>query len=85
VARRYRYCPNCERNVGVRYERGGYILGCAIPGACFVLGLIVPLWPVTLPAFWGVGLLSLLLGSAQRPVGCSICGTPPRYLERRRR
>ena len=62
------HCKCCNREVGIESKRPWVpvvILG--------ILGLIVPLWIITLPLFWGLALL-LLLTKSKRV--CGICKTP---------
>lgn len=42
------FCPDCKKEVNV-VENKSVSLGVII---LIILGLIVPLWPITLPLFW---------------------------------
>lgn len=78
------YCPNCRRNVGVE-KKPNTVVGCAIPVACLILGLIVPLWPITLPLFWFTGGAFILIGRVLlAKQSCRLCGTPLAETEARR-
>lgn len=57
------YCQLCKRAVGVEKKRP--ILSTII---FIILGLIVPLWFITLPFFWGLAVLNWLIRSR------SVCG-----------
>ncbi len=59
------YCKVCERDVGVeKQSRAVWIIGF------LVLGLIVPLWIVTLPLFWSLAFLAAVLPRQKK---CGIC------------
>jgi hypothetical protein len=74
-----RYCPNCQQNVTVGQESGSCI-GCVVCPLFLILGLIIPLWPITLPICWAIAFLSLFLNTSP-PKRCPICKTPNRMLE----
>lgn len=68
------FCKSCDREVGVeRKSRAVWIIGF------LVLGLLVPLWPVTLPILWSIALLLLAIyaagGNVIRNVGSEFCDT----------
>ncbi len=58
-------CPNCQRETGLTYDLNPWSIGL------FVLGLIVPLWPITLPLFW---ILAYVNRRGTRR--CGLCKTP---------
>lgn len=61
------FCKSCDREVGVeRKSRAVWIIGF------LVLGLLVPLWPVTLPILWSIALLLAVLPNKKV---CGICKT----------
>lgn len=62
------FCHTCNREVGVETSsRAIWIIGFLI------LGLIVPLWIITLPLFWGAALMAAVLPRARK---CGICKSP---------
>lgn len=62
------FCKVCDREVGVeKKSRAVWIIGF------LVLGLLVPLWPVTLPFFWFLAFLAAIL---PRKSNCGICKSP---------
>ena len=62
------FCNICDREVGVeKKSRAIWIIGFLI------LGLIVPLWFITLPLFWFMALLAAIL---PRQAKCGICKSP---------
>jgi len=59
------FCKVCDREVGVEEKsRSGLIIGFII------LGLVVPIWFITLPIFWGLALLMFFLPKKKH---CGIC------------
>ena len=64
------YCPNCRRNVGVEKKRSCGAVGLIV--VFIILGLIVPLWFISLPIFWGLALITFLFSGAKR---CGICSS----------
>lgn len=60
-----KYCTLCAREVGVEKVRP--TLSTAI---LIILGLIVPLWPLTLPLFWGLAIINWVLRSTKV---CGVC------------
>ena len=71
------YCCNCEQNVGVDKKRSCGVIGLVI--LFFILGLIVPIWWISLPFFWILSLVTFLLSGKRT---CAKCGgtrlDPPR-------
>ncbi len=67
------YCNLCERDVGIEKVRP---LFSSI--VLLFMGAIVPLWPVTLPLFWGLAFLNYFLRTKKV---CGICkdGNSLRY------
>lgn len=62
------FCTVCDREVGIeKKSRAVWIIGFLI------LGLIVPLWIITLPLFWGIAFLMMIL---PRQAKCGICKSP---------
>ena len=76
-----RFCPNCNQNVVPIKNRTG---GIVIASACFLLGLILPLWPITLPLFWILGLVVLLV-TLSKSATCPMCNAPKRQLQTRQK
>jgi len=62
------YCKLCDREVGVGKKRPVFSTLFL-----FALGLVVPLWPITLPLFWGVAFVNLLLRTHKV---CGVCQSP---------
>ena len=59
------FCKKCNREVGAeKVSRVGWIIGFLI------IGLLVPLWPVTLPLFWGMALVAAVFPRTKK---CGIC------------
>ena len=69
-----KYCPNCQQNVEPTTDTN-YGIGCLLFLVCIILGLVVPLWPITLPLFGGGGLLLFVL-SGMSSYTCPICKLP---------
>ena len=62
------HCHTCQREVGVeKSSRAVWIVGLLI------LGLIEPLWPITLPLCWGAAFFAAVIPRARR---CGICKSP---------
>jgi len=62
------FCTICDREVGAeKKSRGVWIIGFLI------LGLIIPFWFITLPLFWFMALLAVIL---PRQAKCGICKSP---------
>lgn len=61
------FCEKCNREAGVvKKSRAAWIIGFLI------LGLIIPLWIISLPFFWGLALLMALIPRSKM---CGICKT----------
>ena len=59
------FCKTCNREVGIeKQSRAIWVIGFLI------LGLIVPLWIITLPFFWGLAFLAMILPRTKK---CGIC------------
>ena len=59
------YCALCNREVGIDKQRPWLSTLLLV-----ILGLIVPLWPITLPLFWGLAILNMLIRTKS---GCGVC------------
>ncbi|PTY02675.1 hypothetical protein DB347_23470 [Opitutaceae bacterium EW11] len=59
-------------------EEGGKS-GCIVCVLLLILGLIIPLWPITLPICWIAAFGSLRLNKSAAP-RCPICKTPAEHL-----
>ena len=59
------YCNLCERDVGTEKVRP--LLSTIV---LLVLGLIIPLWPITLPFFWVLAFLNYII---RTKIVCGIC------------
>ncbi len=70
-----KYCPACQRNVGLK-TTSNQGQGCLIAVGLLILGLIIPLWPITLPLCWLGALLAAVLPMFLSSKVCAICGTP---------
>lgn len=61
------FCKSCNREVGIeKKSRAVWIIGFLI------LGLIIPLWLITLPLCWGIAFLAAVI---PREKVCGICKT----------
>ena len=62
------YCSKCDREVGIeKSSRAIVIFGCLI------LGVIVPLWIITLPIFWGIAFITAIIPRKRK---CGVCKSP---------
>ena len=43
------FCKHCNRDVGVEIESKAIIIAVLV-----IVGLLFPLWIITLPIFWGI-------------------------------
>jgi hypothetical protein len=59
------YCPNCQQNVGTIYDLNGWAI------VYFILGVLIPLWLISLPLFWW-----LAYSNRHGQRRCGICRTP---------
>ena len=59
------YCNLCERNVGVEKVRPLFSTIVLL-----LIGLIFPLWPITLPFFWFIAFLNYILRTKKV---CGVC------------
>jgi len=76
------YCTACKRNVGVRMDKASTAEGCIVPLVFFFLGLIVPLWPITLPILWGIAIFIMIWTRVGLKRRCSIFGASSGSLRR---
>lgn len=63
------YCSLCEREVGVVKEPFGCLFWL-----CILLGVVTPLWPITLPFFW---LIAFGVSLSRKRI-CGLCSSPLR-------
>mgnify|MGYP000610318354 CR=1 FL=1 len=59
------YCDKCDRDVGTETDSKIILILVLI-----VLGLLFPLWLITLPLFWGI---ALYLALKTKNIKCGIC------------
>jgi hypothetical protein len=59
------YCNKCKRDVGTETDSRIIVILILI-----VLGLLVPLWLITLPLLWGI---ALYLACKNKNIKCGIC------------
>lgn len=61
------YCKLCNREVGLRKNKPTLSTALLV-----ILGLMVPLWPITLPFFWGLAILNYVIRSSKV---CGLCSS----------
>lgn len=70
-----KYCPACKRNVGLK-TISSQGMGCLISVALLILGLIIPLWIITLPICWFAAFVAAIWPVFFKRKVCAICGAP---------
>lgn len=70
-----KFCPNCDQNVTIIQEAGNKS-GCIVATLLLILGLIIPLWPITLPICWVTAFVVAIATNRKPPLSCPICRTP---------
>jgi|GEM_PF-4041275 len=74
-----KYCPNCRQNVTIGAEAKTNS-GCVPALLLVILGLLIPLWFITLPVCWGLAFIIWICGCRPAPNRCPICKTPTERL-----